>query len=189
MRRTELQRRTKRRAMDFRGRPDDRAGGRQVRHIPRHRNRSRVSDGAMSRSRWVLTSVLTSVLAPSLAASQVTVVPRRGIDWGRLMPSVNAHVDPQDALHRGEIDFVGTGPREVLVSLPTKLVSRRGDELPVSFRAGEVLLAYNRTNTVTAPDPRQPILVHPTARRATPRCSSAAPRCRRRSNHRESTRR
>jgi hypothetical protein len=117
----------------------------------------------MSRSRWVLTSVLTSVLAPSLAASQVTVVPRRGIDWGRLMPSVNAHVDPQDALHRGEIDFVGTGPREVLVSLPTKLVSRRGDELPVSFRAGEVLLAYNRTNTVTAPDPRQPILVHPTA--------------------------
>jgi hypothetical protein len=90
--------------------------------------------------------------APGLAGQTLMVATQQDLSFGQLMPGVATSVPPADVMNRAEVWVEGTGRPTVTFSLPSRLVSASGAQIPLTFGAADgLVIAPNTTATF---DPR-----------------------------------
>lgn len=98
---------------------------------------------AHRRLSW-LTAWCALLLAPSLAAAQLSIEPVRGLAFGQLTPGASEAISPNDAARRAELQIRGSGIFTLEAVLPNDLVSASGDLMPLQFSSGDGVIRWMR---------------------------------------------
>jgi hypothetical protein len=91
-------------------------------------------------------SLLIVLATPGVAGAQVAVLPKQGLEFGLLSPGSATEVPATDAARRAELEIVGSGDFTVLVIAPDALVSTAGHTMPVTYRPGDGVIRWKKSN-------------------------------------------
>lgn len=102
--------------------------------------------------------LLALVAAPRHAHSQsLAVYSLKGLQFGALLPGVDAAVSPVNTPGRAEVEIVGQGRIAITIELPASMSSPRGHQLPLAFGPQDGVLFLKVSSRSVTFDPRQPL--------------------------------